>query len=257
MENQIQVFTNEDFGKVRVISIEDEPYFVGTDVAKILGYANPNTTLKTRVDEEDCVRHSLKDGLGRTQEAIFINESGLYSLILSSKKEESKKFKHWVTSEILPSIRKHGAYMTDLTIEKLVGNPDMLIQLATQLKEERQARKEAEMKFHQNKPLIDFATTVADKSDCITIGETAKLINNENINVGRNRLFRFLKEQKILMDNNLPYQIYIDKQYFEVREIVKKTSYGEKVFLQTLVTGKGQIFIVQKVKDAFGLKEED
>lgn len=143
MENQLQVFTNEEFGNVRAIAIEGEPYFVGTDVAKILGYANPNTTLKKRVDEEDCVRHPLKDGLGRSQEAIFINEMGLYSLIVSSRKEESKKFKRWVTSEILPSIRKHGAYMTDLTIEKLVDNPDMLIQLATQLKERRQARKDA------------------------------------------------------------------------------------------------------------------
>lgn len=143
MENQLKVFTREEFGKVRVISIEGEPYFVGSDVAKVLGYVNPSKAVKNHVDKDDYIKRPLVDRLGRSQEAIFINEMGLYSLIVSSRKEESKKFKRWVTSEILPSIRKHGAYMTDLTIEKLVDNPDMLIQLVTQLKERRQARKDA------------------------------------------------------------------------------------------------------------------
>ena len=137
MENNLMVFKNEEFGEIRSLEINNEPYFVGNEIATILGYKNTRDALMRHVDEEDkdVVKY---DTLGGKQEMIVINESGLYSLIMSSKLSSAKKFKRWVTSEVLPSIRKHGAYMTENTIEKALASPDFLIQLATKLKEEQE-----------------------------------------------------------------------------------------------------------------------
>ena len=135
---EIQIFNNAEFGSVRTLEVNGEPYFVGKDVAIILNYKDTADAIQRHVDEDDKVKHPLTDNLGRTQEMAVINESGLYSLILSSKLPTVKKFKHWVTSEVLPSIRKHGAYMTPQVIEQTLTNPDFLIQLATTLKNEQE-----------------------------------------------------------------------------------------------------------------------
>lgn len=141
MGNEIQIFNNPAFGEIRTIVDEnDTPWFVGKDVATVLGYSKPLDAIQRHIDEDDSVKHGLTDALGRTQQTILINESGLYSLIMSSKLPQAKEFKHWVTSDVLPTIRKHGAYMTDEAIEKALLNPDTVIQLATSLKEEREAR---------------------------------------------------------------------------------------------------------------------
>ena len=250
---ELKVFSNEEFGQVRTLIVNGEPYFIGKDVAEKLGYKNTSDALVKHVDEDDkmqIAKHDLKnqDDIG-TKGAQIINESGLYSLVLGSKLPSAKKFKRWVTSEVLPSIRKYGAYMTESTIEKALNSPDFLIQLATKLKEEQEARKALEVKVEEQKPLVEFANRVGNSSDCIDIGEMAKLIKNEDINIGRNRLFQWLRDSKILMSNNLPYQTYIDRGYFEVVEVVKNTPYGDKIFTKTLVTGKGQIWIVEKLKD--------
>lgn len=136
----IQIFNNEQFGQVRVITKDGEPWFVGKDVSEILGYLEPNKAITRHTDEDDRIKHPITDNLKRVQETWVINESGLYSLILGSKLPTAKKFKKWVTSEVLPSIRKHGMYATD----ELINNPDLLIAAATKIKEERQARLEAE-----------------------------------------------------------------------------------------------------------------
>ena len=143
--NNIEIFKNAEFGEVRTLTIDDEPYFVGKDVAEILGYADTFGALKKHADEEDkqnCQNSSFESPRGLT----IINESGLYSLILSSKLPTAKKFKHWITAEVIPSIRKHGAYMTEQTIEQALTNPDFLIQLATQLKTEKEKNKSLEVK---------------------------------------------------------------------------------------------------------------
>ena len=143
----IQVFSNPEFGSLTTIMIDNKPWFIGNEVARLLGYEKTRDALKKRVDEEDKNTVAIRDGNQRgNPNKTIINESGLYSLILSSKLPSAKKFKHWVTSEVLPTIRKHGVYMTDEAIEKAILNPDFIIQLATQLKEEKQKRLEAEQR---------------------------------------------------------------------------------------------------------------
>ena len=154
--NEVQIFNNEEFGQVRTLVIDGEPWFVGKDVAEILGYSNTRKALSDHVDEEDKMDGvTIRDSIGREQKPILINESGLYGLILSSKMPNAKKFKHWVTSEVLPAIRKHGIYATDNVIDNILNNPDFGIQLLTKLKEERTARMEAERRnailMHVNK----------------------------------------------------------------------------------------------------------
>ncbi len=152
--NELQVFENAEFGKIRTVTVDNQPYFVGKDVAEILGYSNPSKALSDHVDEDDKLNNESLSSLGQ-RGGWLINESGLYSLVLSSKMPNAKKFKRWVTSEVLPSIRKHGIYATDNVIENILNNPDFGIKLLTELKEERQARIEAERKnailMHTNK----------------------------------------------------------------------------------------------------------
>ena len=142
MNNQLEIFKNEEFGEVRVSIIDNEPWFVGKDIAEVLGYSRPAKAILDHVDDEDKDEVPIQDSIGRMQKTPVINESGLYGLVLSSKLPEAKKFKRWVTSEVLPSIRKNGMFAVD----ELLDNPDLLIATATKLKEERIARLEAEKK---------------------------------------------------------------------------------------------------------------
>lgn len=153
--NMIQVFENSEFGKVRTVVINDEPWFVGKDVAVALGYANARDAIATHVEDEDKVQGdgvAIRDSIGREQHPVVINESGVYALIFGSKLDSAKRFKHWITSEVLPSIRKHGAYLTPKTTKELLTNPDLLIELAIALKAER--AKSAEL-LAQNASLKD------------------------------------------------------------------------------------------------------
>lgn len=144
MKNNIQLFKNEEFGEIRSLIINDEPWFVGKDVAEILGYAKPRNAIATHVDYEDKKDAPIQGDLGGQQNMTIINESGLYSLILKSKLPSAKKFKRWVTSEVLPTIRKHGAYATDEVMDEIISNPEFGIKLLSELKEEREKRKQLE-----------------------------------------------------------------------------------------------------------------
>lgn len=186
--NEIQIFKNDSFGEVRTITIDNKPYFVGKDVAEILGYADPQKAMKMHIDDEDKLTRQIVVS-GQNRNVTIINESGLYSLILSSKLLAAKKFKHWITSEVIPSIRKHGAYMTEDTIQKALTSPDFLIQLATQLKDEQQKRRALEVKIEQDKPKTVFADAVSVSKTSILVGELAKLLKQNGINIGQNRLF--------------------------------------------------------------------
>lgn len=183
----------------------------------------------------------------------FLTESGVYKLVFKSRKPSAERFSDWVTDEVLPSIRKHGAYMTQETLEKALTSPDFLIRLATKLKEEQEARKQAEFKLEEQEPLVAFANKVSDSSNLIDMGKLAKLLNDEHIKIGRNKLFQWLREQKILMKNNIPYQRYIDSGYFQVKESMFKTPYGEKTAQTTYVTGKGQIYITEKLRKCYSI----
>lgn len=270
MDNQIKVFASDKFGNVRIVQIGNEPWFVGKDVAEILGYRNPNEAIQDHVDSEDkFIRSqrgremlklfsSLKDmqeKLGR-QDNWFINESGVYSLIFGSKLPQAKEFKYWVTHEVLPSIRKHGAYLTDNALEEALTSPDFLIKLATQLKEEKEARLKAEQKtieqektIELQKPKVLFADAVSASKTSILIGDLAKLIRQNGVEVGQKRLFEWLRNNGWLMKSgnskNMPTQRGMEMKLFEVKEGSYVDSNGVNVVTKTTkVTGKGQQYFV-------------
>ena len=247
--NEIQIFKSDSFGAVRTVEVEGVPYFVGKDVAEILGYTNPTKALQDHVDSEDMTfNESLK--LSRQSGAWLINESGLYSLILCSKLPKAKQFKHWVTSEILPAIRKHGAYMTENTLEKALTSPDFLIQLVTQLKEEQAQRKALEVQIEADKPKTIFADAVSVSKTSILVGELAKLLKQNGIEIGQNRLFAWLREKGYLIsrkgtDYNMPTQKSMELKLFEIKENSITHSDGHTSITKTpKVTGKGQIYFI-------------
>ncbi|MCX7903250.1 MAG: phage antirepressor [Caloramator sp.] len=241
---ELQIFENQEFGKVRVAMIEKEPWFVGKDIAEILKYKEPHKAIVRHVEEDDRMKHPIIDSLGREQETWLINESGIYSLILSSEIPEAKKFKKWITSEVLPSIRKHGMYATD----ELLNNPDLLISIATKLKEERAKRIQAEQKIQVLQPKAEFFDAVAGSKDAIDMNRAAKLIYEET-KLGRNKLFKFLREKRVLMHDNIPYQEYIDKGYFRtIEQKYNKPDGTTCIYIKTLVYQKGLDFIRKLLK---------
>ena len=245
MNNELEIFKNEDFGEVRTLVIDEKPYVLANDVARALGYKRPADAISAHC--KGSVKHRYLTN-GGEQEAKFIPEGDIYRLIMKSKLPNAEKFESWVMDEVLPTIRKHGAYMTNEVIERTLTDPDYLIQLATALKEERQARLIAEQKIEEQRPLVEFADKVSNSSNLIDMGKMAKLLKDENINIGRNRLFEWLRKKDILMRNNIPYQRYIDGGYFRVKESTFETPYGTKTQQTTFVTGKGQIYITEKLR---------
>lgn len=232
--------------QVRTVVRDGEPWFVGKDVAIVLGYGNTKDALLSHIDEED------RAILQRSENATFeipnrgltiINESGLYSLIVSSKLPTAKDFKRWVTSEVLPTIRKHGAYMDTDIIEKSLADPDFLIQLATTLKEEKQRRMEAEAKIAADEHKVDFYNAVGSTSATLTVERFAKLVTEKlGINTGRNRMFQWLRKNGFLQANNMPYQRYINNGWFKTYEVIK----AGHVFTVPSITGKGQQKLFEK-----------
>ena len=256
MNDNLTVFTNEEFGTMRILTIDGDSWFVGKDVAMILGYSNTRDALAAHVDEEDktVIQKSEIATLEIPNRGLtVINESGLYSLILSSKLPAAKKFKHWVTSEVLPSIRKNGGYILGqetLSDDELLAKALLVAQ--NKIAERDQRIAEQQQIIEEQAPLVTFANHVSEASNCIDVGQLAKIVHDEGINIGRNKLFKWLKDNEFLMNDNTPYQRYINSGLFEVIETVKTTPYGSKVFPKTLVTGKGQIYLVEKIKAEFG-----
>ena len=252
MNNQIEIFQNEEFGQVRTMLINNEPYFVGKDVAEILGYSNSSKAVSTHVDDEDkimeMIAHSQNGNMVKTQTAL-INESGLYSLILSSKLPTAKKFKRWVTSEVLPSIRKNGMYAA----EELLDNPDLLIAAVTKLKEEREIRQALEEEKKINAPKIIFADAVSASKTSILVGDLAKILKQNNVDFGQKRLFTWLRENGYLIkrkgsDWNMPTQRSMDQGLFEIKESTHLNGDGVNVTTKTTkVTGKGQQYFINKL----------
>lgn len=250
-DKEIEIFKNEEFGQVRTVLIENEPWFVGKDVTEILGYQNGSRDINRHVDEED--RQNYQNGTLESNRGLtVINESGLYSLILLSKLPNAKKFKKWVTSEVLPTIRKHGAYMTENTLEEALTNPDFLIKLATELKEEQSKRKALEEEKKLNAPKVIFADAVSTSKTSILIGELAKILKQNGIETGQRRLFEWLRVNKYLIsrkgtDYNMPTQKSMELGLFDIKESVHLDSNGVNVITKTpKVTGKGQQYFINK-----------
>lgn len=240
--NNIELFKNESFGEVRTLLIEDEVWFVGKDVAEALGYKNTRDAILKYIDGEDKTDVAIYDG-SQNRNMTIINESGLYSLILSSKLSQAKEFKRWVTNEILPSIRKHGGYLTPQKIEEAILNPDTLIQLATTLKEEQEKNKKLLIKNSEltvdnqiMKPKADYFDELVDRNLLTNFRETAK-----QLGVKEKLFIKFLLDKKYLYrDKRGKLMPYADKNngLFEMKESVnEKTQWAGT---QTLITPKGR-----------------
>ena len=252
MENMIQTFVSEEFGSVRTVIRNGEPWFVGKDVAGILGYERATKAIQDHVDPEDKDGIPIQDSIGRMQKTPIINESGLYSLILSSKMPRAKAFKRWVTAAILPTLRRTGGY---------VGNGEMFIENYLPFLDEpyrnlfrlqMAAINQLNERIRHDQPLVEFANQVSNTDNLIDMNAMAKLARAENIPVGRNKLYVWLKSMRVLMANNLPYQAFIDRGYFAVKESIFEVNGLKKTYQQTFVTGKGQGFVINLLKKYYG-----
>lgn len=250
MENKIKIFESEEFGRIRTVIKNEEPWLVGKDVADILKYRNGSRDINRHVDEEDRCKVMIFDG-NQNKETIIVNESGFYSLVLSSKMPKAKEFRRWVTSKVLPSIRKTGGYVAneDMFIENYLPFLDEPYQNLFRL--QMIAINQLNERIRHDQPLVEFANQVSDTTNLIDMNAMAKLAVEKNIPIGRNRLFKWLRKNGILMSDNLPYQRFIDRGYFEVKETVFEVDSMTRTYQQTLVTGKGQRFIIGKLKKEY------
>ena len=248
--NNLQIFENEEFGSIRVTEINGEPWLIAKDVAERLEYRNGSRDIERHVDEEDRRIISIYDG-AQNRNTMVINESGVYALIFSSKMPKAKEFKHWVTSEVLPSIRKNGGYIAgqeSLSDEELLSKALIVAQNKIR---ERDAliQKQAEV-IEQQRPKTIFADAVSASKQSILIGELAKLICQNGVEIGQKRLFNWLRENGYLMRNgktNLPKQKYVEAGYFEIKErSIQNPDGSVRLTLTPLVTGKGQVYFVNK-----------
>lgn len=245
--SELQIFNFED-NEVRTQIIDDEPWFVGKDVSDVLGYSETNAMTR-RLNDDDFMSVKLS---GMNMKSILINESGLYAAVMGSKLDSAKKFQRWVTKDVLPSIRKHGGYLTPEKIEEALLNPDTLIQLATTLKEERSKRLIAEQKVTTMAPKALFADAVAASHTSILVGDLAKLLSQNGIKIGGNRLFVWLRENGFLIkrkgtDYNMPTQRSAEMKLFEVKETTINNPDGSiRISRTSKVTGKGQQYFINK-----------
>ncbi|MDT2662711.1 phage antirepressor [Enterococcus hulanensis] len=240
--NTPQIF-NFDQHEVRTVVINDEPYFVGKDVATVLGYSNTPKAIRDHVDEEDKRAERIVHPLGGLQESILINESGLYSLILKSKLPSSKKFKRWVTSEVLPQIRKHGMYAKD----ELLDNPDLLIEVATKLKEEKTLRLIAEQRVNELQPKADYYDRILNNKGLVTVSTIAK--NYGMSAVSFNKLLHELGIQFNQSGTWLLYSKFQDKGYTHIEPFDYEDKNGNRqVKTRMKWTQKGHIFLYETLK---------
>lgn len=261
--NEIKIFNNEQFGSIRTSGTADNPLFCAADVCRALGYNNGRDAIARHCDIGDVVKRDTPTTSG-TQLMTFVNEAGIYALIFGSKLESAKEFKKWVCGEVLPSIRKHGAYMSDKVIEKTLQDPDYIIQVLTAMKDERLARQQAEEeaarlrvvnekqlgKIEADKPKVQFADAIIGSDSTILIGQLAKVLTQNGYKIGQNKLFQWLRDHHYLCsygsNYNIPYQVYIDQGLFEVKYTVHSENERLVTSATTKVTGKGQQYFINK-----------
>lgn len=233
--NDIKVFENDAFGSVRTMDMEGEVWFVGKDVAEILGYTNPSKALADHVDEEDKLNNESLSSLGQ-RGGWLINESGLYSLVLSSKLPTAKQFKRWITKEVIPSIRKTGGYF---------ATPKTYVEAFRALADAEEEKERLSLENEEMKPKAEFYDTVAESSTTFEVGVVAKILN---FGIGRNKLFKFLRNEGILNPDNIPYQQYVDAGYFKVVEMPYGKLNGDTlVGKKTVVYQKGIDYIRKRL----------
>lgn len=248
--SNISTFRNPAFGSVRAVSIDNEPYFVGKDVAEILGYERPTDAVRKRVDPDDRGVAKMETPSG-AQEMTIINESGLYSLILSSKLPKSKEFKRWVTSEVLPTIRKTGGYVNNTAqfVDSYFGQLNLEQKHALTLMFDESKRMSEQLK--EQAPKVLFANAVETAHTSILIGDLAKIIKQNGVDIGQKRLFEWMRQNGYLIkggsSKNMPTQRSMDQELFEVKETTINNPDGSvRVTKTTKVTGKGQTYFINK-----------
>lgn len=277
MNNNLQVFKSEEFGQVRTIVIDNAVWFVGKDVAECLGYSEPRSAISKKIDNEDKGVAKMETPSGK-QNMTIINESGFYSLVLGSKLSTAKKFQRWVTSEVLPDIRKHGMYATEDTIDNILNNPDFAITLLTKYKEEKEERKRLEAQNKEKDELLIIAgekTTIVDEflSDdgLYSVNDVSKILGIKGL--GRNNLYKYLRENKIIMTDTYidykgrkqsgarHYEAYAsytnNQQYFEHR--VRDTQIGYDTVKQNVAmfTPTGVQWIIKRLqKDGYMVQKD-
>lgn len=244
--NEIQIF-NYNSNEVRTIQRDGEPWFVLRDVCGVLALGTP-AKVAERLDEDEKGVSQIHTP-GGDQSMTIINESGLYNVILRSDKPEAKPFRKWVTSEVLPTIRRHGMYATAETVEKMLADPDTTIKLLETIKAEREARNALEAQAEADKPKVLFADAVSASHTSILVGDLAKLLRQNGVEIGQNRLFRFLRDHGYLCKDggryNLPTQRSMDREWFQVKETTINQPDGSIRVTRTVkVTGKGQQYFI-------------
>lgn len=243
--NELQTFKNQEFGSVRTLVINNEPWFIGKDVADVLGYKNQRDAISKHVDSEDKNTVAIHDGITRgNPNQTIINESGLYALIFGSKLESAQKFKRWVTSEVLPALRKTGQYQ----VKELSGQELM----AKALIEAQSVLAAKDKQIEQMKPKVVFADAVATSHTSILVGELAKILKQNGIEMGQKRLFAWLREKGYLIkrqgtDYNMPTQKAMELGLFEIKEGSYVNGSGVNITTKTpKITGKGQQYFINK-----------
>lgn len=251
--NELKTFQNPKFGTIRTTTINDEPWFVAVDVCKALEIQN-NRDAISRLDDDEKNTVVLTDGNRGNPNMTIVNEPGLYALVLGSRKPEAKAFKRWITHEVIPTIRKHGAYMTPEKVEEILLNPDTIIKLATELKEERERTAALNAKIKADKPYTEFGAAIAANSDAILVRDFAKLLHNDGIKMGEKRLYKWLRENGFLMQTapTKPYQKYVDMGWFRVDERSISTVQGQMIVSTTKITGKGQMGLLSALRASRG-----
>lgn len=246
--NMIQLFSNPKFGEIRVAEIDGKTYFVGYDVAKALGYSNTRDAISRHC--KGVVIHDIPTN-GGVQSMSVISEGDIYRLAAKSQLPGAEEFESWIFDEVLPSIRRNGMYATDITVEKMISDPDFAIKLLTNLKEERIKRVEAESKVVELQPKALFADAVATSTQSCLIGELSKILRQNGIEIGQNRLFEYLRKNGYLCQfrerYNQPTQRAMEMELFEVKKtVINKPDGSILVSTTTKVTGKGCIYFVNK-----------
>lgn len=250
MKNNIEIFKNEEFGEIRTIEVDDKVLFCGKDVAEALGYTNPNKAINDHCKEDGVTIRSLIDSLGRNQDAKFITEGNVYRLIARSKLPAAEKFERWLFDEVVPSIRKHGGYIAGqetLSDEQLLAKALLVAQ--NKIAEREAQLQEAKAKIIEDKPKVVFANAVASSDTTILIGELAKLLKQNGVDIGQNRLFSWMRENGYLIKRgesyNMPTQKSMELKLFEIKERTIANPDGSvRVTKTTKVTGFGQQYFV-------------
>ena len=248
--SEIQIFHSAQFGQVRTVIKDDQPWFVASDVCKALDIANVGNALsRLDTDEKGSIRSADGTSKGGNPNIAIINEPGLYALVLGSRKPEAHAFKRWITHEVLPDIRKRGMYATGGFVEKAINDPDSMIRMLHEYKAEKERREALEYQMLLDAPKVLFAESVEGSRQNILIGELAKLLKQNGVNVGQNRLFELLRKEGYLCSApgmyNIPTQRAMEMKLFEIKERTVLNPDGSNRLTRTpMVTGKGQIYFI-------------